>query len=83
MELIEGGARKSGIARLDVQNRTRTFWQAPQGASLGEICHAPKNDKAPEGAGYLMAVASYAAENGRADLVILDAEHVEDAPSPP
>jgi carotenoid cleavage dioxygenase-like enzyme len=27
-----------------------------------------------------MAVATYAAENGRADLVILDAERVEDGP---
>ncbi len=80
VELIDGGARKSGIARLDVQNRTRTFWQAPQGASLGEICHAAKSADAPEGAGYVMAVASYAAENGRSDLVILDAEHVEDGP---
>jgi carotenoid cleavage dioxygenase len=35
---------------------------------------------APEGAGYLMAVASYAAENGRNDLVILDAERVEQGP---
>jgi carotenoid cleavage dioxygenase-like enzyme len=80
VELNEGGARKSGFARLDVQNRTRTFWQAPQGASLGEICHAPKNDKAPEGAGYVMAVATYAAENGRADLLILDAEQIEAGP---
>ncbi len=80
VDLQEGGARKSGIARLDVQNRTRTFWQSPQGTSLGEICHAPKNDKAPEGAGYLLAVATYAQENGRADLVILDAEHIEDGP---
>jgi carotenoid cleavage dioxygenase-like enzyme len=80
VELQEAGVRKNGIARMDVQNRTRTFWQAPQGASLGEICHAPKNDKAPEGAGYLMAVATYAAENGRADLVILDAERVEAGP---
>jgi carotenoid cleavage dioxygenase len=80
VELNEGGVRKNGIARLDVQNRTRTFWQAPQGSALSEICHAPKNDKAPEGAGYVMAVATYAAENGRADLVILDAEHVEAGP---
>jgi carotenoid cleavage dioxygenase-like enzyme len=80
VEINEGGVRKNGLARLDVQNRTRSFWQAPQGASLGEICHAPKNDKAPEGAGYVMAVATYAAEASRADLVILDAEHVEDGP---
>jgi carotenoid cleavage dioxygenase len=80
VELMEGGARKSGIARLDVWNRTRSFWQAPQGAALAEICHAPKSATAPEGAGWVMAVATYAAEAGRADLVILDAERIEEGP---
>jgi carotenoid cleavage dioxygenase-like enzyme len=80
VELLDGGARKSGIARLDIQNRTKTFWQAPQGASLAEICHAPKSATAPEGAGWVMAVATYAAEGSRADLVILDAERIEDGP---
>ncbi len=80
VDLQEGGQRKNGIARLDIQNRTRDFWQAPQGTSLSEICHAPKNDKAPEGAGWVMAVATHAADGNRADLVILDAEHVADGP---
>ena len=80
VDLLEGSARKSGIARLDVQNRTRDFWEAPQGVSLGEICHAPKSASAPEGAGYVMAVGSHAADGGRADLFILDAEHVADGP---
>ena len=74
------GARSNGIVRFDVQNRTSKYWKAPTGMGLAEVCHAPKNAKAPEGAGYVMAVATYAAENGRADLVILDAEHVEDGP---
>ena len=43
-------------------------------------CFAPKSAKAPEGSGYLMGVASYAAENGRSDLVILDAEHIDQGP---
>ena len=80
VELLEDGARKGGIARFDVWNRTRTFWQAPQGASLAEICHAPKSATAPEGAGWVMAVATYAAEGNRADLVVLDSEHIEDGP---
>ncbi len=80
VDLTDGGTRKSGLARLDVQNRTTTFWQAPQGTSVGEICHAPKSANAPEGAGYVMAVATQAAESGRADLLILDAEHLEDGP---
>jgi carotenoid cleavage dioxygenase len=80
VSLQEGNQRGSGLARLDVQNRTRNFWPAPQGASLGEICHAPKSATAPEGAGWVMAVATYAAENSRADLVILDAEQIEQGP---
>lgn len=74
------GGRGTGIARFDVQERSSKLWRAPQGMALGEICHAPKNRNAPEGVGYVMAVATYAAENGRADLVILDAERVEQGP---
>lgn len=80
VDWMDGGARRNGIARFDVWNRTHTFWQAPQGASLAEICHAPKSATAPEGAGYVMAVATHPAEASRADLVILDAEHIEDGP---
>ncbi|HWL64327.1 MAG TPA: carotenoid oxygenase family protein [Steroidobacteraceae bacterium] len=79
-ENVPGGGRGNGIARFDVQNRTAKIWRAPQGASLAEVCFAPKNANAPEGSGYVMAVATYAAENNRADLVILDAERVENGP---
>ena len=72
------GQRGNGIARFDVQNRTSTLWKAPQGMSLSEVCHAPKNKNAPEGQGYVMAVATV--ENGRNDLVILDAEKLEQGP---
>jgi carotenoid cleavage dioxygenase len=80
VNIQEGEQRGSGLARLDVQTRARKFWPAPQGASLGEICHAQKSATAPEGAGYVMAVATYAADGGRADLVILDAERIEEGP---
>jgi carotenoid cleavage dioxygenase-like enzyme len=72
--------RGNGIARFDVQERTSKLWKAPAGMSLGEVCHAPKNKNAPEGSGYVMAVVTYAAENGRNDLVILDAERLEEGP---
>lgn len=74
------GARGNGIVRFDVQNRTSNLWKAPAGLALSEICHAPKSATAPEGAGYVMAVGTHAAENGRADLVILDAERIEQGP---
>jgi carotenoid cleavage dioxygenase len=74
------GGRGTGVVRFDLQSRTSQFWRAPAGMALSEICHAPKNRTAAEGVGYVMAVATYAAENGRADLVILDAERVEAGP---
>jgi carotenoid cleavage dioxygenase-like enzyme len=67
-------------ARFDLQDRSSKLYRAPEGASLGEACFAPRSKTAPEGSGYLMGVASYAAEGGRAELVILDAEHVDQGP---
>jgi carotenoid cleavage dioxygenase-like enzyme len=72
------GARGNGIARFDVQERSSKLWKAPQGMSLGEVCHAPKSKAAPEGAGYILSLATV--ENNRNDLVILDAERIEDGP---
>ena len=67
-------------ARFDLQKRNATqLFRAPQGAPLAEACFAPKSANSPEGVGYLMGVAQYAAE-GRADLIILDAEHVDQGP---
>jgi carotenoid cleavage dioxygenase-like enzyme len=41
---------------------------------------APKNAKSREGEGYLMGIAYHLDQGNRSDLVILDAEHVEDGP---
>ena len=70
----------SCYARFDLQNRSSKLYRAPEGAQLAEACFAPKSKNAPEGVGYLMGVASYAAQNGRCDLVILDAERVDEGP---
>lgn len=70
----------SCYARFDLQNRSSKLFRAPEGAQLAEACFAPKSANAPEGVGYLMGVASYAAQNGRCDLVILDAERVDEGP---
>ncbi|HEY9183257.1 MAG TPA: carotenoid oxygenase family protein, partial [Gammaproteobacteria bacterium] len=48
--------------------------------SLAENCFAPRSKDAPEGAGYLMGLATRNSEGGRGDLVILDAEHLADGP---
>jgi carotenoid cleavage dioxygenase-like enzyme len=67
-------------ARFDHQNRTHTLYNAGTETALFECCFAPRAADAPEGSGYLMGVANRINEGGRADLVILDAEHLADGP---
>jgi carotenoid cleavage dioxygenase-like enzyme len=67
-------------ARFDHQTRRDTLFNAGPETSLAECCFAPKNANAREAEGYLMGVATRNNENGRADLVILDAEHLDDGP---
>ncbi len=70
----------SCYARFDHATRKTQLYRAPEGATLAEACFAPRSANAPEGSGYLVGVASYAAENGRCDLVVLDAEHLDNGP---
>ena len=67
-------------ARFDHQNRTWTLFNAGTETSLAECCFAPKSQNAPEAAGYLMGLATRQSEGGRSDLVILDAERLQDGP---
>jgi len=66
--------------RFDHQTRSDTLWNFGTSTSLAECCFAPRNAGAREGEGYLMGVATRNDEGGRADLVILDAEHIGDGP---
>jgi carotenoid cleavage dioxygenase-like enzyme len=75
-----GERPRSSYARMDHAKRSVQLYKAPAGGQLAECCFAPKSKTAPEGSGYLMGVCSYAAEAGRADLVILDAEQLEQGP---
>jgi carotenoid cleavage dioxygenase len=72
-----GGAT---LTRFDNQTRTDTYFDFGTSASLAEACFAPRSATAPEGSGYLMAVKTNNNENGRGDLVIMDAEHLADGP---
>jgi carotenoid cleavage dioxygenase-like enzyme len=67
-------------ARMDIQTKTYKLWNAGHRISLGEPVFAPKSVNAREGEGYLMGVAYNLDENNRSDLVILDAERVEEGP---
>ena len=46
----------------------------------GEPVFAPKDAHSREGEGYLLGVAWHLDQNLRADLLILDAEHLEEGP---
>lgn len=70
----------AGYVRMDNATRNTTFWNAGPGTSLAECCFAPKHANAREGEGYLMGLATRRDEDGRGDLVILDAEHLGDGP---
>ncbi|HEX5419636.1 MAG TPA: carotenoid oxygenase family protein, partial [Gammaproteobacteria bacterium] len=74
--------RRAGAcyARFDHQTRSATLFNAGPETSLAECCFAPKSADAPEARGYLLGVATRNNENGRADLLILDAEHLADGP---
>ncbi len=74
--------RRAGAcyARFDHRTRQATLFNAGPGTYLAECCFAPKHADAPEAQGYLLGVATRNDENGRADLVILDAEHLADGP---
>ncbi len=65
---------------MDVTTRTYKLWNAGNNVSLAEPVFAPKHAKSREGEGYLLAVAYHYDQALRSDLVILDAEHVEDGP---
>jgi carotenoid cleavage dioxygenase len=73
----QGGAV---IARFDHQTRNVSSWNLGTTTSLTEVVFAPRRDDAPEGSGYVMGMATRNDENGRSDLVIMDAEHLEDGP---
>jgi carotenoid cleavage dioxygenase-like enzyme len=67
-------------ARFDHQTHATQLYRGAEGATLAEACFAPRSKTAPEGSGYLMGVVSHGPEGGRADLVILDAEHIDQGP---
>ena len=72
-------AAGSCYARFDNATRTSTLYNAGPGVSLAELCFAPKSKDSGEGVGYIIGVATQR-DQSRSDLIILDAEHLEDGP---
>lgn len=59
--------------------RTASFFIGDD-SGLQEACFVPRRNGAPEGDGYLVGVANRLLEGGRADLVIVDTQHMADGP---
>jgi carotenoid cleavage dioxygenase-like enzyme len=74
------GRAGATLTRFDHQTRTDTYFDFGTDVSIAEACFAPRSATAPESSGYLMAVKTNNNENGRGDLVIMDAEHLGDGP---
>jgi len=73
---------KAGACYARVDNSTRTFklYNFGTNVGLGEPVFAPKSPDAPEGVGYLLGVVWRLDENLRSDLVIFDAERIDEGP---
>ncbi|MGE3846541.1 MAG: carotenoid oxygenase family protein [Gammaproteobacteria bacterium] len=67
------------IARYDFARGAREVYRLPAGDSVSEPVFVPRAADAPEGEGWLLAVAHRARE-GRSDLLVLDAAHLTDGP---
>ncbi len=65
---------------MDIQTKSYRLWKAKPTETVGEVVFAPKSPSAPEGQGYILATVWHADQNLRSDLVILDAERVEEGP---
>ena len=68
------------FARVDHQTRKFTLWNSGPNTSLAEPCFVPKHANAGEGVGYLLGVRYHLDQELRSDLVILDAEHIDEGP---
>ena len=78
------GGRASGfimnrIGHLDFETGKQTSWWAGPQSIIQEPCFVPRTPDAPEGEGYIIALVDNLVTN-YSDLVILDAQNVEQGP---
>ena len=67
------------LARYDFHTQHKDLYELPAGDFVSEPVFVPRGADAPEGHGFLLAVAYRAAEL-RSDLLVLDAENIADGP---
>jgi len=78
--LMGGVQGKSGWARVDHQTGRIDVFSPGPGSSVSEMCFVPRRKGAAEGDGYLVGVCSRSQENGRSDLLFVDAQHMDEGP---
>ena len=67
------------IGHFDFETGSMRKWFIGDNADLEEVQFVPRSPDAPEGDGYLVAIVNRHAER-RSDLVVLDAQQIEDGP---
>jgi carotenoid cleavage dioxygenase-like enzyme len=67
------------LAHMDLRTKRQTLRRFSGGDSVGEPVFVPRNAQAPEGDGWILAVAHRAAE-GRSDLLVLNAQDIAGEP---
>ncbi|MBB3181499.1 carotenoid oxygenase family protein [Variovorax sp. Sphag1AA] len=77
----EGATQPSydGVAHHDTIQGRRAVYHVPQGDRLSEPVFVPRDADAPEGEGWVLAVAARMQE-GRSDLLVLDAQDIASGP---
>jgi carotenoid cleavage dioxygenase-like enzyme len=73
------GVMMDTIAWLDLKSGRRSDFTLPAGDATSEPVFVPRNEKAAEGDGWLLAVA-WRGQERRSDLIILDTDHIEHGP---
>jgi carotenoid cleavage dioxygenase-like enzyme len=78
--LLSFGKDGGRWARFDHQTGKVNFFNAGPESSVSEMCFVPRRKGAAEGDGYLVGVCTRTKEHGRSDLLVVDAQHMEDGP---
>lgn len=77
---LPSGRMSNCYVKMDHATRKTSTFFVGDDASLSECVFSPRNDKAPEGDGYLIGVATRLTEGGRTDVVIVDTAQMEAGP---
>jgi carotenoid cleavage dioxygenase len=69
-----------GWAMFDHERRAVKVLSLGPDANMQEMCFVPRRNGAPEGDGYLIGVVNRSKEQGRSDLVLVDAQRLDEGP---